>query len=181
MLRIPFLTYALCLTVAAFTLSALPITAAEQATARLPGGATSLQETFNDWQVACVVQATTKRCALTQEQVNQQSRQRVLAIELSVAGDTLDGVLLMPFGLALERGVTLQIDEQPSPMALKFRTCVPAGCLVPLRFDTKTIAALRSGSSVKTRAIDDTDQEQLYTISLKGFAQALDRVSALSN
>jgi len=150
------------------------------APATLPGGATSLQETFGDWQVACVVQGPAKRCALTQEQVNQQSRQRVFAVELSIAADKLDGVLLMPFGLALDRGVTLQIDDQPAQAVLKFRTCLPGGCLVPLSFDGKTTAGLKVGTVLKARAGADGGQEQLYTVSLKGFAQALDRVAALS-
>lgn len=161
---------------------ALPLSsfAAETPPATLPGGATSLQETFNDWQVACVVQGPAKRCAITQEQVNQQSRQRILALELTYSGDKTDGILLMPFGLALDRGVVLQIDDQPSTTTLKFRTCLPGGCLVPLNFDGKTVAALRVGTVLKLRAVADGGQDQLYTISLKGFAPALDRIAVLA-
>jgi invasion protein IalB len=166
--------------VAATVVLPLPVAAAETVPATLPGGATSLQETFSDWQVGCVVQGAVKRCAVTQEQVNQQSRQRVLAAELTLAGDKLDGVLLMPFGLALDKGVALQIDDQPSTSTLKFRTCVPGGCLVPLNFDGKTVAALRVGAVLKLRAAADGGQEQLYTISLKGFAPALDRIAVLA-
>jgi len=154
--------------------------ASTAAPATLPGGATSLQETFGDWQVGCVVQGPVKRCALTQEQINQQSRQRVFAIEISIAGDKLEGILLMPFGLMFDRGVILQIDEQPAQPALKFRTCLPGGCLVPLSLDTKIVGALRVGSALKARASADGGTDQLYTISLKGFGQALDRVSVLS-
>jgi invasion protein IalB len=39
----------------------------------------------------CSVDGAVKRCALAQEQVNQQSYRRVLAVELS--DDKLDGVL----------------------------------------------------------------------------------------
>lgn len=172
--------YALGAIVATAVMSPRPIAAAETAPATLPGGATSLQETFSDWQVGCVVQGSVKRCAITQEQVNQQSRQRVLAAELTLAGDKLDGVLLMPFGLALDKGVALQIDDQPATSTLRFRTCVPGGCLVPLNFDGKTVAALRVGSVLKLRAAADGGQDQLYTISLKGFAPALDRIAVLS-
>ena len=174
---------AIAMTAAAgFSLSAAQAQGAgtTAAPATLPGGATSLQETFGDWQVACVVQGPAKRCALTQEQVNQQSRQRVFAIELSTTGDKLEGVLLMPFGLALDRGVTLQIDDQPAQAALKFRTCLPGGCLVPLSLDGKSAASLKVGTVLKARAAADGGTDQLYTVSLKGFAQALERVAALS-
>jgi invasion protein IalB len=176
---------ALCVAVAAgFQISSAqaqaPAAPPPAASATLPGGATSLQETFGDWRVACVVEGAAKRCSLTQEQVNQQSRQRVLAIEVSSAGDKLDGVLLMPFGLALDRGVSLQINDQPGQTSLKFRTCLPGGCLVPLSFDGKIVAALRAGTTLKAKAIADGGQDQPFTISLKGFGQALDRVAVLS-
>ena len=167
---------------AAAALVTLPPSAssAEAAAQTLPGGATSLQETFVDWQVGCAVREATKRCAITQEQVNQQSRQRVLAVELTTAGDKLEGMLIAPFGLALDRGITLQIDEQPSLPTLKFSTCLPGGCLVPLGFDAKTTAALKAGSALKVRAVPaGGGQDLLYTISLKGFAQGLDRVVTL--
>jgi invasion protein IalB len=145
----------------------------------LPGGASSLQETFGDWQVACMVQGAAKHCATTQEQVNQQSHQRVFAIEIGNAGDKLEGVLLMPFGLSLDRGIALQIDDQPPQTVLRFRTCLPGGCLVPLNFDAKTAALLRNGTTLKAKAVADGGPEQVYTISLKGFSQAIDRVAVL--
>lgn len=165
---------------AALAFSTLSVIAAEPAPATLPGGATSLVETFADWQVGCAVQGAAKRCALTQEQVNQQTRQRVFAIELTTSGDKLEGVLIMPFGLALERGVTLQIDDQPATTTAKFRTCLPGGCLVPLTFDAKSAAALRVGALVKVKASADGGPEQVFSISLKGFSQALDRIVALT-
>ncbi|MDR3376672.1 MAG: invasion associated locus B family protein [Ancalomicrobiaceae bacterium] len=147
--------------------------------ATLPGGASSLQETFGDWRVACVVQGQTKRCALVQEQVNEQTHQRILTIELGIVGEKLEGVLLTPFGLALDRGVQLQIDDQSGQQALKFRTCLPGGCLVPLSFDSKVMAGLRAGSAIRFHASADGGQDQLFTVSLKGFGSALDRVGAL--
>ncbi|MFX7140837.1 invasion associated locus B family protein, partial [Acinetobacter baumannii] len=73
--------------------------------------------------MACMVQGNAKRCGLTQEQTNQQTRQRVLAMEVTLVGDRMEGVLLLPFGLVLDQGVVLQIDEQPQGQPLRFRTC----------------------------------------------------------
>ncbi|TPK96485.1 hypothetical protein FJ938_27220 [Mesorhizobium sp. B2-4-14] len=78
----------------------------------LPGGATSLREGHGDWTVSCNLAtqngANVKVCALSQEQTDSQSRQRVLAMELRPAGETVQGMLVLPFGLALEKGVTLR-------------------------------------------------------------------------
>ena len=82
------------------------------AASTLPGGASSLNETYKDWRVTCVQQGATKRCALSQTQV-QQNGQRVLAIELAApSGNTVTGTLVLPFGLALDSGIAFQIDEK---------------------------------------------------------------------
>jgi len=147
--------------------------------AQLPGGANSLQESFDDWRVICATQGTVRRCTVAQEQSSAQSRQRILAIELGMNGDKLEGILVLPFGLVLDRGAALQLDDQPAQAALRFRTCLPAGCLVPISFDAKTTAALRKGGSLKVKVGLENGQDQTLPISLKGFATALDRLTAL--
>jgi invasion protein IalB len=155
--------------------------AAAQTSAGLPGGANSLQETFENWTVACVLQDAVKRCALSQQQTDQQSHQRVLAIELNTfSADKADGVLVLPFGLALDSGVTLQVDDAPAGPTLRFRTCLPVGCVVPLSFDGKFVSTLRKGGALKVNAFADGGKDAAFTISLKGFPAALDRTTALA-
>ncbi|WP_228141829.1 invasion associated locus B family protein, partial [Acinetobacter baumannii] len=73
-----------------------------------------------------------------QQQYDESSKQRVLAIEVQQpTPDKRDGVAVLPFGLALERGVTWQIDSTPLVVTARYRTCLPAGCLVPLSLDSK--------------------------------------------
>ena len=150
------------------------------AAAGLPGGASSLNETYRDWVVACQVANNTKRCVMSQQQ-NQQNGQRVLAIELNApSGDRVSGVLVLPFGLALDSGVTFQIDDKPAMQPVRFRTCVPAGCLVSVTFDAPTLVALRAGTALKIKAVADGGAAAPFSISLQGFGTALDRVGALS-
>lgn len=147
----------------------------------LPGGATSLRETFDDWQVACVSQGTGKRCALGQEQFGQ-NRQRVLAIEVTPGdNNSLNGTLVMPFGLLFDPGITMQLDDKPFGKPLRIRTCVPAGCLVPLQFDAATSNALRAGSTLKLSAMPSESTTPVnFSISLKGFPAGLTRTVALA-
>ncbi|MGL4288107.1 MAG: invasion associated locus B family protein [Phreatobacter sp.] len=150
-------------------------------TSGLPGGASSLNETYKDWTVGCSQNGTTKRCALSQVQT-QQNGQRVLAIELTApASNTVSGALAMPFGLALDSGVTFQIDEKPAMAPLRFRTCIPAGCLVNVGFDAATIAALRAGTALKIKTTADGGAATPFSISLQGFGTVLDRVAALAH
>lgn len=150
------------------------------AASTLPGGASSLNETYRDWRVACAQQGAGKLCAMSQAQT-QQNGQRVLAIELAApAGNTVSGTLVLPFGLALDSGVVFQIDEKPAMQPVRFRTCVPAGCLVNVAFDAPTIVALRAGTTLKIKATADGGAAAPFSISLQGFGTALDRVGVLS-
>ncbi|MBP2449070.1 invasion associated locus B family protein [Rhizobium leguminosarum] len=147
----------------------------------LPGGASSLNETYKDWRVACSQQSAAKRCVLSQVQA-QQDGQRVLAIELNPqSGNTVSGTLVLPFGLALEPGISFQIDEKPAMQPVRFRTCVPGGCLVAVAFDAPTLVALRAGTVLKLKAVADGGAAVPFSISLQGFATALDRVGTLSH
>ena len=169
---------------AAFVVVMLTPLAASAQDAGLPGGASSLRESHGDWMVNCAVQQqagrNVKLCALSQEQTDNNSRQRVLGIELKPENNGITGMLILPFGLALDQGATFQIDDGPAGPAQKFRTCIPAGCLVPVSFDARTLAALRKGSQLKIKTIADGGKDTPFTVSLKGFPSAFDRTVALA-
>ena len=109
----------------------------------MPGGASSLQETYDDWQVNCRAVSGAKDCSMIQTQTRQDG-QRMLAVELQVkSGGGASGILILPFGLGLDAGAALALDDGPPSAAARFSTCLPAGCVVPLAFDAKMVAALR--------------------------------------
>lgn len=149
-------------------------------TSGLPGGASSLNETYQDWTVACVQNGTAKQCVLSQVQT-QQNGQPMLAVELGApTSNTVSGMLLLPFGLALDAGASFQIDEKPALQPVHFRTCIPAGCLVNVSFDAATIVALRAGAILKVKVMADGGAAAPFSISLQGFGIALDRVAELA-
>lgn len=147
----------------------------------LPGGASSLQESYQDWQVSCISQGAAKRCSMSQQQVHPDSRQRILAIELGASEPgKVTGALVLPFGLALDAGAAIKVDEGASAEGLRFRTCVPAGCVIPLDLDPSLISAMRAGASLQVSASTaEGGQPVAFSISLKGFSSALDRTVAL--
>jgi invasion protein IalB len=153
--------------------------AAQDAGYTLPGGASSLQETYQDWSLAC--QGSPKAvCAVSQQQT-QQNGQRVLAVELRKGADGgVSGNLVLPFGLLLDAGATLQIDDGQPRAPLGFSTCLPGGCLVPLSLDAKTVATLRAGTALKIKVQGMDKKEIALSVSLKGLAAALDRLKALA-
>lgn len=156
------------------------LTALSAQAAPLPGGASTLQETFQDWTVSCQSQKDVTVCAMQQVQGTKEG-QRVLTVELrNVAGGKVEGVLLMPFGLELAKGAQLKIDEADGP-ALAFSTCLPQGCLAPVSFDAKQAAALKAGTTLNVAATAlSPAQPVAFKVSLNGFGAALDRVTALT-
>jgi invasion protein IalB len=158
-----------------------PSTAKPQAPQTLPGGASQMQETHGDWRVTCVQQPEGKFCAMAQQLADKDSRQLVVGIELkTTSADTAEGTLIMPFGLALEKPVTMQVDDAGTPITARYRTCVPAGCLVPLTFDGPAIATLKKGTALSVKATADGGKDASFRISLSGFGSAFDRTAALS-
>ncbi len=151
-----------------------------QSTATLPGGASSLQESYQNWQVVCTQRESAKQCAMSQQQVSRQNQQRVLLVELTPTKDKLEGVLVLPFGLALEKGASLQIDDGTVGQPLRFRTCLPAGCIVPLKFGAGMLANLQHGTAIKIKVVSDGGEETPLSVPLKGFSEAYSRVTALS-
>ncbi|WP_235694391.1 invasion associated locus B family protein [Brucella intermedia] len=144
----------------------------------LPGGASSLQETYQDWSVGCRLANGAKKCLISQTQ--NQNGQRLLALELQSGKDqNAEGILLLPFGLKLGSGVILTVDDKPGMAPLQFSTCLPTGCLVPLTFDAKTLAGLRAGKAIKIATQRVDGPAMTFSVSLNGFATGFDRVAAL--
>lgn len=153
-----------------------------QAPSALPNGASSLNETYQDWTVICAANEKGRICVLSQQQRKSDSKQLVLAAEFNaVTANEVRGTLVLPFGLRLADGVVLQVDDQPAQSAVPFATCLPAGCIVPVSFGADMVKAIRTGATLKVTAkAHDSGQIVQFGVSLKGFSGAQDRVADLS-
>lgn len=140
---------------------------------KLPNGATSLSETYDDWVLNC--QATDKGpgCVLSQV-LSQQDGQRVLTISISPveANGTYAASLILPFGLELAAGVSLALDDKPSEGVLPFKTCLPAGCIVPVTWPVSQYEALGGGTTLKINAQSAANEPFSLSVSLKGLSAA---------
>ncbi|WP_449415480.1 invasion associated locus B family protein [Ochrobactrum teleogrylli] len=167
-------------------MAALAAASAYAAEPSLPNGATSLREQYADWTVLCGITADgdkkIKVCSMQQEQVRQVKNgpsQRVLAVELQPKDKGLQGVLVLPLGLKLDKGAMLKIDDGKASDASPFRTCVFAGCIVDIAADDKMAASLGKGKAIAVKTISDDGKDADFTISLNGFQNAMNRVGEL--
>lgn len=153
-----------------------PLSTAPGAVVGLPNGATAISETYGDWTLNCGADKGAKFCTLSQSQVNKEG-QRAFAVELRMAKDgSGEGTILMPFGLKLDAGVVLKLDDQTIGEGLRFSTCMAQGCLLPVSFPTAGMDAIRHARTFTVGALN-VNNNQLVTIgiSLNGFAVAIDR------
>lgn len=149
--------------------------------AALPEGASSLNETYKDWRVVCVSGDQGDRCSMIQEQQAKDTGRRVLAVELGAPTDTtVQGVIIMPFGMALAKGITISVDDASAGSGFGFSTCLPQGCLVPIQFDASFVDKLKNGASMTiSGTILDSGDNIVFSSSLSGFTAALNRLNEL--
>lgn len=151
----------------------------DKPTVTLPGGSTTLQETFDNWVVTCGIQDSTKICAVTQQQA-QQNGQRILAVEAKPeAGHTRIDIML-PFGLLVSDGITYQIGDKSTASVAKIKTCFPGGCVSTFTLDSEQLKTLRAAPNMIIKAkVENNPDGATFTIPTKGFLEAYDRLNQL--
>ncbi|MBB4076483.1 invasion protein IalB [Bartonella fuyuanensis] len=164
-----------------FAISSTP-SASKDVAATLPNGASSLTETYGLWTINCSIQEGKKVCFMHRQEVNEQGRVVVAMSLILNAEGVVSGNLTIPFGILVSKPVRLQVDEGKAVIETGIRTCVPAGCLVPVVFDKNHVAALRAGKQFKLAmtiaAPGEPPLNDLF-IQLNGFSNALNRLTAL--
>lgn len=155
----------------------------KSAATTLPNGASAINEVYGDWTVDCRITDGQKLCLLTQTQGDSRTNQRVFAIELRAPKDgKAEGTILMPFGVKLENGAVLKLDDKDLGQGLRFSTCVPSGCLLPISFPTVATDAMKAGKTLTAAALNLSSGEIVsFNIVLNGFGPALKRISQLGN
>lgn len=148
-----------------------------------PPSPSMLSETYGAWTVQCV-NATEgdqpgRACQMSQELLQQETRQRVLLFALSMEGEAARATLVMPFGLLLSDGVRLELAETEL-LSGTFRTCLPAGCIVEIDVPATAIEQLQTGENVTVAMTSMAEQPVRTDMSLEGFTAAYQRLVALS-
>lgn len=144
-------------------------------------GAPLLSEDFQDWRVLCTRQDDGKVCMMRQDQTRSNG-ERLLAMEIrEPQNDGLLGILLLPFGIVFETGITPRIDDHPPMGALSFRTCLPSGCLAVFPINQRTIERMSKGAQLKLKVTTLSGETLTFPVSLRGFTAAYERLLAVTS
>jgi invasion protein IalB len=145
-------------------------------------GPTSLSETYEAWTVQCVSrmegEQPQRTCQMSQELIQQESRQRVMMFAIGKAEQAAKATLVLPFGLLLSEGVRVQIGDE-DVLQGTYRTCLPAGCVAEIELPKEVIEKFGSAEAASVLMTAISGQQAKTDISLKGFKPAYQRLAEL--
>ncbi|WP_267549470.1 invasion associated locus B family protein [Rhizobium rhizogenes] len=148
-------------------------------TTRVAARPRSLREVHGEWTVFAPLDTESLHheasCTISQVQLDEETRKRLLVIELRPRKGRVTGSLLLPSGLMREPGVVLQFEESEPGPARQIQTALPNGVLVDLDFDEAMTVLLMSSHRLHVMATADTGEEVNFSIPLSGFSSALAR------
>ncbi|ARO56704.1 invasion associated locus B family protein [Methylorubrum extorquens] len=157
--------------------------AAASGSAQWPPGATSVSESYGDWTMNCNRAEARTDCVIIQSQGDRRTGKRLFSVELRPPKDgKSEGLILMPFGLQIEPGVSFKLDDRQLGKGAPFSFCVSDGCLVPISLPTLATDTMKTATSLTVSATKpDAKEPTIITVPLAGFAAAFARASAFGS
>lgn len=147
-----------------------------------PAGASSVSESYGDWTMSCTRPSDKALCVVVQSQGDSKTGRRKFGIEFQAPRDgRSEGTVLMPFGVAIEPGVTFKLDDQALGKGAPYVACNTEGCLVPISFPALALDGMKLAKTLTvTGQKSGAAEPAVVTVPLEGFPQALARAVALS-
>ncbi|GEP09306.1 invasion associated locus B family protein [Methylobacterium gnaphalii] len=154
--------------------------AASDTKAQWPNGARSVSEAYGDWTMNCNREGTQTDCVVIQSQGDRRTGRRQFSVELRAPKDgRAEGLILMPFGMQIEPGVSFKLDDRTLGKGAPYSYCVSDGCLVPISLPTLATDTMKTAQTMSVSAMKpDAKEPTVISIPLMGFAAAFARAAA---
>lgn len=145
-----------------------------------PNGASSVSEAYGDWTMNCNRDGSRTDCVVIQSQGDRRTGKRQFSVELRAPKDgRAEGLILMPFGLQIESGVTFKLDDRTLGKGAPYSYCVADGCLVPISLPTLATDTMKTAQALTVSAMKpDAKEPTVVSVPLSGFAAAFARATA---
>ena len=116
---------------------------------------------------------TKKICLTHHERLDAQSGIVMVSAAIrKVEGDTKERLLIMvPLGMALPAGVQAKIDDQKTPIKLRYTLCHAGGCTAETEATPAIIAQLKKGNRMIVAAVNATGRPFYAPVPLVGFSK----------
>lgn len=134
-------------------------------------------ELFQNWRVQCIQNAQSRQLCRADQLVVGKDGVPQLAIYASppLAGRAAQAIVVPPWGVLIDRGLTLQIDSRQRFTA-PILSCQPTGCLAEFALDDAVLGQMRQGSSLQVAMVAANGEPVVVTVPLAGFGAAYDRL-----
>lgn len=138
-------------------------------------------EVFDTWRVRCVTTPSPAPCTMYQQITASQTGNQLLdAISIAYVPsvDRYTMQVIVPLGMSIPKGLTLQTDTYTSPL-LHYRSCDRNGCYVQAPVDKTIVQGLASSSpdgKAKINVVVDSGKHYGLSFFLKGFSTAHDQM-----
>ncbi len=132
-------------------------------------------ESFGDWKVVCPTKDK-QSCFARILLVDQEKRRPAVSWFVAHRQDGKGTVSFVnvPLGVLLPGGLTVEAKDKPRKYA--FNRCTPQGCNALFPMDPDIISRLSAMKSVSVTVLGPNTEAMAYTVSLKGFSEAIKRI-----
>lgn len=165
---------------ATLCLAAIPLTAQEEQLGQEREQPEQDVQVYQDWRVQCQPgDGSQQRCVMFQNLVYEESGQTILSVQIgrSATGERPSAVFIVPLGVILPPGVSMQIDGG-SATKVDFQQCNRQSCVAPLPLDDTLLSTMKKGleAQVTFHAVVQGNRRPITVpVSLKGFTAALNQ------
>jgi invasion protein IalB len=130
-------------------------------------------EDFADWALICTAGAESQSCAIVQNHVHGETRQRLFTVQLQrVSGEALSASLLTPLQVHLRQGIILQVDDL-EPVRIAYSECRPTLCQATARLTNDFVDRLVRAQDARAAYHTSGGQTVTINISVTGLGDAL--------
>ncbi len=135
-------------------------------------------ESFQDWEVRCPENGSTRGCEMTQLVNNPDNGQPILRVVMGYPPeiDTAAMILILPLGTRLTPGVQFAVDDG-EPLTVPFQICSEQGCRADFPVEDTLRRDMRAGSNATVSLISPRGERIDLAVSLQGFTAADDRIA----
>lgn len=128
------------------------------------------------WSVRCNAESNdpAHRCEMFQRLVEKESGKRFaeFAIGFPEGKNVARGAIVLPLGILLHEGNTMQIDDGPV-FSFRVRYCMTDGCYAFIDLNDQVLAEMKKGLKAKLSLKSYQGTSMVVPVSLVGFTKAL--------
>lgn len=130
-------------------------------------------EDFADWALICTEGAESKSCAIVQNHVHGETRERLFTVQLRRGShEAVNVALVTPLQVLLRQGIILQVDEL-EPVQIPFSECRPGLCQATAQLSNEFLGRLVRAQEARAAYQTAGGQTVTVNISKDGLAEAL--------